>query len=362
MLVAICGLVDIPTPLWTVAAESEGIWDMMATLWIEEGRDVSGTLGFKASGFIFSSHSNSSTGALPGVLPQIVANCGGSSDSTVAILLRRIKINAKQAEPDWPSFAQDCQHLMIQLPRERPDTPGCAILRHSLLSHPTFAAVMVGVLSALLAVKTSQSLRTKALLLPLLAIARHFGIKGYDCVTQLTGTNIVSIIVGSAQIFGSDEDVVEISHNLLQTIISRFTIYRPVLFATVDHFPLYCDFMTKKLSGRIRQDILALDSRVNDYLEISEMQIQHSFDCGFPQVRLVYCDLSTLFSYFLKCPVTDSECTFRRCSGCNFILYCSKRCQKKHWREQHKVLCLEMCSSSRGQLSLLHALSIVHDS
>ncbi|KZP13606.1 hypothetical protein FIBSPDRAFT_130172 [Athelia psychrophila] len=41
---------------------------------------------------------------------------------------------------------------------------------------------------------------------------------------------------------------------------------------------------------------------------------------------------------------TDCGQTFRWCSGCQFVQYCSKACQRNHWTGQHKMLCTEMSS------------------
>ncbi|KZP15537.1 hypothetical protein FIBSPDRAFT_895700 [Athelia psychrophila] len=291
-------LFDPPTPLCTVVTETEGVFEMMAAMWIEEGREVSGKLGFKASGLLVLPHYRTT---LPGVLSQILAKCDGSADAVCAILLCRIRNNAKQVEPDWVCLGQDFEHLLIQLPLERPDTPGSAILRQALLSHPTFANVMVDILSALLAVKNSQSKLAEALPLPLVVILRHFRIKGYDCVAQLNGTNVISIIAGLAHTYGSDEDVVQTSCDLLQTIIGRFTIYHAVFFATMENLPSVVDIITIKGRGRIGHNILALYSRVDEYMDISRTQTQHSFCCGFPQrptANASFADVQAASSYY----------------------------------------------------------------
>lgn len=353
-ILSIAVFVHPPTTLSILMTETEGVFETMATMWIEEGKDESGKLGFKASSLIFSSHSNSST-TLPGVLSQILAHCDGSLDAAGAILLRRIKNNAKQAEPDWIALEQDLKHLEVQLPLKGHTTPGSAILRQALLSHPMFAKVLVDVLSTVLEVKTSEPTtiptQTKALRMLLIVILRHFHITGYNCAAQLIGANIISLIARLAQTYGSDDYVAQASGHLLQSVISRFTIYRPVLSATIRNLAasdVY--YMMRRSSGPIGQHIFDLASRVDEYAKILGMQIQHAFCCSFPQVRLVKCDLPILFSYFSQCSVIDSERNFRRCSGCKFVLYCSSGCQKKHWHEEHKIRCSEMCSTSRGQL------------
>ena len=39
-----------------------------------------------------------------------------------------------------------------------------------------------------------------------------------------------------------------------------------------------------------------------------------------------------------RCNIRTREC-FRKCGGCGSVRYCSRGCQKKHWKEEHKELC-----------------------
>ena len=46
--------------------------------------------------------------------------------------------------------------------------------------------------------------------------------------------------------------------------------------------------------------------------------------------------------YCVKCQKIE-QCgkPFARCSGCQLVRYCSKDCQKQHWKE-HKALCMSV--------------------
>lgn len=138
-----------PTPLSIVTKKTEGVMVMMVIVWIEEGRDVSATCGFKASTLL----SSTPLDLCPIVLPHILARCGGSQDAVVKILLCCIKNNAKQADPDWQSLRYDTLLMMDQLyPLNR---PGVTILREAMSLHPRFMTAMVDLLSLLLRAKTS---------------------------------------------------------------------------------------------------------------------------------------------------------------------------------------------------------------
>lgn len=262
---------------------------MMATMWVQEGRDTTGAYGFKASALLAPPYSD----ATFGILSQIMQTCGGRADAVADILLHRIKNNAKQAKPDWDSFEHDFKHLMIQLPSEHDNPPGAAIMRQAIESHPLFATVMVDVLSILVD-KTSQPTDARlafALLYPMVAIKKHF--KGYDSATQLAGTNIIALIARLAHTYGSDDDVVDASGGLLD-MFGRFAIYRPFLNrAERNLMASGADSAPTGRGNKIGQDIILLTSLVNQYVDILKMQAQYAFCCGFPQVRLVACKSST---------------------------------------------------------------------
>ncbi|KZP20685.1 hypothetical protein FIBSPDRAFT_533566 [Athelia psychrophila] len=221
--------------------------------------------------------------------------CGGSADVVANILLRRIKNNAKQAKPDWDSFEHDFKHLLNQLTLENNDAPRTAIMRQTIIAHPTFAMAMVDVLSILVD-KTSQPTDARlanALLYPLIAIRKHFSLKGYDSVAQLVRTNVITLITRLTHSYGSHDDIVDVSGCMLD-IFANFAIYRPFLNRTGRNLMASsADYPTAGRGGEVCQDIIVLTSLVNQYADILKAKTQYAFCCGSPEVRLAACNLFT---------------------------------------------------------------------
>ena len=66
------------------------------------------------------------------------------------------------------------------------------------------------------------------------------------------------------------------------------------------------------------------------------------------------------FRYFKKCLDKATECAncvsqlkwfgtekpkhnFKRCSACQLVSYCSRKCQKEHWLKGHNRMCSKLC-------------------
>lgn len=56
---------------------------------------------------------------------------------------------------------------------------------------------------------------------------------------------------------------------------------------------------------------------------------------------------------FWQCVVFDSRNKLLRCSGCFFVLYCSRVCQRRHSHGDHKRLCHSMQHSDKSSLPFL---------
>uniref|UniRef100_A0A7S0CII9 MYND-type domain-containing protein n=1 Tax=Proboscia inermis TaxID=420281 RepID=A0A7S0CII9_9STRA len=55
---------------------------------------------------------------------------------------------------------------------------------------------------------------------------------------------------------------------------------------------------------------------------------------------------------FLKCSNCEKNLPKKRerllCSSCRLVIYCSGRCQKKHWKKEHKLKC--KCKQATGSI------------
>lgn len=78
------------TPLCTLVMETEGVFEIMATMWIEQGRGISGAFGFKTNiDIVFACHLHFD--AILRILLQIIANCQGSADTAANIYQEQCK-------------------------------------------------------------------------------------------------------------------------------------------------------------------------------------------------------------------------------------------------------------------------------
>ncbi|KAF7981317.1 hypothetical protein HWV62_34257 [Athelia sp. TMB] len=205
---------DPRTHLSTLVARTDGLKAMIATMWIDEGAGTPGANGYGVS-ILFKSDFPF---APPLLLPEVLGQCGGRTNIVVKILLRRIKINAKQPVPDLTALRFDNSLLMDQL--ELRDT-GSKILRPAILSQRTLIATVVDVLALLLKFKETQPTEpiTDLLAFQMDVIFRRFQITGYDCVVQLMRTTILKLIVQvTASDCGSDHRIVVASTKLLRSV------------------------------------------------------------------------------------------------------------------------------------------------
>ncbi|KZP08179.1 hypothetical protein FIBSPDRAFT_269483 [Athelia psychrophila] len=327
-----------PTRLSALIMGQKEAMEMMASAWIEEGSDMYATHGFQASVLTTPLPS----GASWNFMPYIVDRCGGDADDVVRILFCRIKYNAKQAETDWRSLRHDMEVIKYQIYPCKDAEP--QILRQALLFHPAFPSAMVDVLSRLLNKPKMTVELEVALTFPLLMISRHLDIRGYDCIVQLMNTTFLALIARLPRTLGSNRDIDGKIGEIFQ-ILGRFLVYRALLGKVERNMDLalgegeatYRKGGGQNLTGK---GILALKDQCvqwahlynNDYKMFAS---KYKTDCGYP-----------------LCSQNDSDHTFRRCSGCRFVQYCTKSCQRKHWRGQHKTLCAEMRSSGREPVGL----------
>ncbi|KZP13349.1 hypothetical protein FIBSPDRAFT_936397, partial [Athelia psychrophila] len=334
---------DPPTPLSLLIKSTKEVTDMMASIWIEEGRNIGAINRFQGSLFTAASPS----GAPSEFLPYIVHRCEGGAEEVVQILFRRMKQMATPLAVEWEGLQHDLKLINYQLrpelqperdfdvkqvhgQPEPPDNPEPPILRAALLSHPAFMTVMVNLLSLFLRKPLHSTVGLATFLsYPLLLIAKHFDIKGHESASQLMDTTIVALIVRISRTHGSERNLAVVTGHILQSFCKYF-IYKASLVALGRCIALALPggeaaFRPGGDQDLMGQSILTLQRHHRQWAQIYHSdEPQYSTDCGYPQ-----------------CMQTDSGPTFRRCSGCQLVQYCSKSRQGQHWRG-HKTLCAEM--------------------
>ncbi|KAF7972965.1 hypothetical protein HWV62_16548 [Athelia sp. TMB] len=272
---------DPRTHLSTLVARTDGLKAMIATMWIDEGAGTPEANGYGAS-ILFKSDFPF---APPLLLPEVLGQCGGRADIVVKILLRRIKINAKQPVPDLTALRFDNSLLMDQL--ELRDT-GSKILRPAILSQRTLIATMVDVLALLLKFKETQPTEpiTDLLAFQMDVIFRRFQITGYDCVVQLMRTTIFKLIVQvNSSNCGSDHRIVVACTKLLRSVFCRFGAYRPILLSMLARIKEINVSDYKKLSP-VNPHLSALISRMSEWQKITAEAPIFSICCGNLQALL----------------------------------------------------------------------------
>ncbi|KAF7972955.1 hypothetical protein HWV62_16528 [Athelia sp. TMB] len=263
--------------LSTLVMTTPGLKEMVARMWLEEAADITASNGFRTSLLL---RSDSVTEFF---LTEVVAQCGGNTDAAVKVALLRIKRGMEQSEPDFSCSQHDIGILMHQL--ERHDTE-VRILRQSILSHPTLIIAMVDTLSKLLTIQRAYPIHdlSDLLVLPLDVMFRRIQITGYDCVVQLMGTTILSVIIGLVQTCGFRPKVMDASAQLLRNIFCRFIAYRPILLATRDNLLAAGVTARHRSNSYIGQQITVLEDRIKALQYIMAFERQFVLDCGNPEV------------------------------------------------------------------------------
>ncbi|KAF7980194.1 hypothetical protein HWV62_39279 [Athelia sp. TMB] len=335
---------DPPTPLSILANETKGVKKMMATMWLDESMDLSVANGFRTTYFTNPWFSDVvPTSPLKfrsnAILSQIVSQCAGGADGVARLLLRRIKTNLKQTRPDWEGIEHDAALMMSQLIGM---SPHGGILKKALLSHPAFIIIMVDILSLALRAERSHegpspTLTTVTLvsttLLCLQQYLRYTG-REYNCAVQLNGTDIMALMTHIADSYGSHEHIAPLCADLLPSILDRFLIYKSFLRP----LKIWLSSWSSKPGDAntiVGKEVLRVVKRVSGWVTVQKSQHEYALSCANPY-----------------CLASDSGHTFRRCSGCKLVQYCGEGCQLKHWVQEHKSLCSEMCSSGRETVIL----------
>ncbi|KAF7976552.1 hypothetical protein HWV62_6207 [Athelia sp. TMB] len=276
-----------PTPLSILVGDMKGVKKMMANIWIEQGRDTSTLLGFKAASYTGTWANYPAPGP---ILPQIIDQCQGGVE-TVKILFCRLKNNLAQVavEPDWPCFKMDMRLVIAQLSDKTP--AAAALLRKSLISHDIpFVETMVDALILLLCDGKPQQREevSEFLQFPLIGIARHLTMTGreYHCASQLNhGTIIALLAKGSiTREPNQDEELATLSNQLLK-IIGRFSIYKTFFRALQKNISPTRHMISLKPQESRDSEVFWLVDRVDQWAKIRGTERYLALDCCNTQVR-----------------------------------------------------------------------------
>ncbi|KAJ6448356.1 hypothetical protein C8R45DRAFT_948039 [Mycena sanguinolenta] len=141
-----------------------------------------------------------------------------------------------------------------------------------------------------------------------------------ELIAWITGRNIHGITYVETRVRG-----------MLKFVLQPATVYYPVLAALERTLPLIRPAMSAPvfISSALYPDWRNFVSLVLERLEVKKM-----FDSG-GHIACRACDN-------LKCGKISKKTDFKRCAGCEYQYYCSKECQIRDWRTDHRESCRHM--------------------
>jgi len=119
-------------------------------------------------------------------------------------------------------------------------------------------------------------------------------------------------------------DILEEPHEFGNHGIKKFSL----VISSIVH-PLLSNPMTKPLLQKVPyfHEILPF-LNLTEFAEFKEKLIEENGNItGMPMI----CENCKIFQ--------EEENEFKKCSRCNLVLYCSKKCQRIHWKQTHKFEC-----------------------
>lgn len=352
---------------------TEGVMQMMATLWIEEAKDATMRFGFRASQLLCSDWPSREIIIDTEVLEHIVNCVKDGPRGTADLVFCRIKRNLTRTELDVPSLTTDLTLLSSKTgePVTNFSNPASRILQKDILSQPMVVTIAVDILALLLDAKSRIPHHEDYLsLLNLdlqIIVTLSQKIQAYKVVEQLLGTTFLSLMARVALTCRPEtrmqydiemRGLSESSNTLLGVMIPQFAVYRSFL-STIQNDLINIQKKYRMLPGLwlngMRSAIQPIKSIYEEYKRGTPMFLS----CSEPKVRTLRLP-AVVFTYliisghvFRKCNVFDDGLNFKRCAACCFVSYCSTKCQQRHWRGGHRELCHDMCPSASGQLFLL---------
>ncbi|KAJ7778803.1 hypothetical protein DFH07DRAFT_540231 [Mycena maculata] len=126
--------------------------------------------------------------------------------------------------------------------------------------------------------------------------------------------------------------------NILLAILPSNMVYRSVLMELQESLPILEDLGTDRASGSIKDAW-----RVFTSLAKARLQLLRDYEAGK--------FLSSQGCDNLECGIIRAKSTFRRCSGCRTLCYCSRKCQIEDWRAGHRQACEHFLNLKLGMPS-----------
>lgn len=290
-------------------------------------------------------------------LTKVVKAAGGKAPNVAKMALSRLR-SAIRASPMDPARTQILADLINEFSYEQDHR-----LRYALLSEGVIGTVT----QALVAVsKEVTGSRDPAFLDAMLSLFGYLkncleSTEGFTWVSQALNAGLITAFVDCSPTYAmlSQEDR-EMILSIFSNLLPRYMIYYSVIAAA--EAPILKVDSSEDMKKRIRNSV-AKDvwSTLRDLvLERRAISVRFS---ETKKNQGVACDN-------VKCHKIDFKNNFKKCTGCQVTLYCSKECLVTAWKEgDHKTVCkLKQQERQEGKLEplskrdrqFLHYLSM-HD-
>lgn len=265
---------NLPTELSALVVETEGMLpEMMATLWIEEAKDPTATLGFRSSELLCAHPLDPQINV--DVLKIIINYTKDAPRSLVDLIFGRIKRNLKQPQIDTANLYMDFTFLILV--QEEDLRWGSQTLRADILSHPMIVTMIMDVLTLAIDAEpripdSKDCLKYLNNSLRLLVILSE-GIQTYEFVDKLMATTFLTSIARIVSIRMGDRK---------QEIREMSTYFNTLLGGTIARFGVY-----RSLLSNIQRDLVAMEKKYRVLPAVFDRILKHTnpFQSLFDEYR-----------------------------------------------------------------------------
>ncbi|KZP15262.1 hypothetical protein FIBSPDRAFT_935351, partial [Athelia psychrophila] len=335
--------------LSTLVKKTDGVLQMLSTLWIEEGTKGRAIMGFPSCD-IFSeslSHARSEIEQL------VLAGCGGSAEAVAKVAFRRVAHNLHWLEQQAAEtrLGPDMTDRYYQLNEDAAyahsmHMDGPPVLRGAFRAHTGCITLLVDVMCHMLALHRPPAQLALFYVSIHIIMIQITDIRPYSGFLELLETPFLDFITRAglmtrnfpARLQPTVKTFVGCCIDLLRKL-AFFCIYRPILSRINQGLRVTAiSAIMNRSDIPIAAGLLDLRSKIGPLLEAYETYKRSPppiFCCGSRQ-----------------CDSADNEGVLYRCSGCKLALYCSVACQKRDWRGPHKTLCNAMNKRAESSLPL----------